>query len=84
MSSVRLVTGFTAGRAQSPDSLAVQQAAVLCDLQLQPGLDVQQELVVAALTLQVGPELHQLILHAGHLSRHTGDLGLALFTANGS
>ncbi|TNN77536.1 hypothetical protein EYF80_012126 [Liparis tanakae] len=44
----------------SPGGLPVQQAAVLCDLHLQPGLDVQQHLVLLALPLQ-----HLLAEHLG-------------------
>lgn len=57
-----------AGRRDSPaDGLSLQQAAVLCDLHLQPRLDVQQHLVFLTLTLQVSSQLNQLLLQRGHL-----------------
>ena len=48
----------------SPLILPVQQPPVLCDLQLQPGLEVQQHVVILLVAGDVCVELGQLILQA--------------------
>ena len=57
-----------------PLGLAVQQAAVGLDFQLQAGFDVQQPLVVGALALGVGAHLQQLLLQAADELLHLGQL----------
>lgn len=46
--------------------LSVQQPPVLCDLQLQPGLEVQQHVVLLLVVGDVGVELGELELQASH------------------
>lgn len=58
----------------SPLGLAVQEAAVGLDLQLQAGLGVQQPLVVGVLVLGVGAHLQQLLLQAADELLHLGQL----------
>lgn len=58
----------------SPLGLAIQEAAVGLDLQLQAGLGVQQPLVVGVLVLGVGAHLEQLLLQAADELLHLGQL----------
>lgn len=58
----------------SPLGLAVQQAAVGLDLQLQAGLGIQQPLVVGVLALGVGAHLEQLLLQAADELLHLRQL----------
>lgn len=58
----------------SPLILSLEQPPVLCDLQLQPGLEVQQHVVLVLVAGDTGVELGQLCLQAGDHALEAGEL----------